>query len=132
MRAKPIRSRQSSTRQQAFTLVEVLVAMTILAFTIPALMAVMISQTDGAGRLRDKTIAYWVAENTATRLRVENRLTGAAPNREQRDTVEMAGVEWRVSTDIEPTEAGLIEYTISVGADADSTLISIVTYLGRP
>lgn len=117
--------------QYAFTLIEVLVAMTILAFTIPALMALMISQTDGAGSLRDKTIAHWVAENTATRLRIENQLSGAVPNREQRETVEMAGTEWVVKTEIEPTEFGLVEYTISVGLDPDDSIISLVTYLGR-
>lgn len=131
-KAKKNTKQNDMGRQKAFTLVEVLVAMTILAFTIPALMALMISQTDGAGRLRDKTIAHWVAENTATRLRIENQLTGAAPNREQRDTVEMAGTQWSVATDIEPTEAGLIEYTITVGLDADNPVISLVTYLGRP
>lgn len=118
-------------RQKAFTLVEVLVAMTILAFTIPALMALMISQTDGAGSLRDKTIAHWVAENTATRLRIENQLTGVVPNREQRNTVEMAGTEWSVATAIEPTEFGLIEYTITVGQDPENSIFSLVTYLGR-
>lgn len=119
-----------ASKQCGFTLVEVLVAIAILAFTLPALMALMISQTDGAGSLRDKTIAHWVAENTATTLRVENQLTGATPNREQRDTVEMAGAEWFVVTRIQPTELGLIEYTITVGLDEDNSLSTLVTYLG--
>ena len=119
-------------RNGGFTLIEVLVAVAILSFTVPALMGLMMQQTDSAASLRDKTIAYWIAENKVTELRLEHQLTGRLLNREQIDKVEMAGTEWDTRVDIEQTLEGvLVRYRVQVGRDPDNMLVTLDTYLNN-
>ena len=53
---------------RGFTLIEVMVALAIVATARPALMMLITSQLQGAGYTREKTQAYWIAENQLTRL----------------------------------------------------------------
>lgn len=115
-----------------FTLVEVLVAVAVLAFTVPSLMLLMMTQTDSAGALRDKSIANWIAENKVTELRLQFEITGQLLNREQVENVEMVGAEWETRVDIEQTlEGALIRYRVQVGREPDSPLVTLDTYLNN-
>jgi len=51
-----------------FTLLEILVALTILALGLAAASRVSINATDSAGALRERLLATWVAENQAAWL----------------------------------------------------------------
>lgn len=53
-----------------FTLVEVMVALAIVAIALPALMMAMSQQTDDTAYLRDKTIAQMVAANKLAETRL--------------------------------------------------------------
>ena len=53
---------------QGFTLLEILVALTILALGLAAASRVSINATDSASALRDRLLATWVAENQAAWL----------------------------------------------------------------
>ncbi len=119
-------------RLAGFTLIEVLVAVAILGFTIPALMLLMMQQTDSAASIRDKTIAHWIAENKATELRLQHRLSGQLLNREQSDTIEMAANQWQQTVAIEQTLGGaLMRYRVQVGLTPDNPLITLDTYLNN-
>lgn len=112
-------------RLAGFTLIEVLVAAAILGALLPALMLLMMQQTDYAGLLRDKTIAHWIAENKA----VEMRLTRENLQRERVETLEMAGVEWSVAMDTEKLASDqLIKRNIRVGKDPDKPLVVLELY----
>ena len=113
---------------RGFTLIEVLVAVAILGFTVPAIMLLMMKQTDYAGALRDKTIANWIAENKATELRLQRVFLQNLLQREQRTTVEMAGADWFVSVDIEKAEIW-VKYIIKVSREEDQILATLETYL---
>lgn len=80
-----------------FTLVEVMVALVIVAVALPAFLGLVMTQLDGAANIRDKTVAFWVAENELTRRRLQARLL---PDQfdlpdEADGTVEQMGLEWR-------------------------------------
>ena len=54
---------ETTRRTRAFTLVEVLVALAILAVALAAGMRAVAQSADGAASLRLRTLALWVAQN---------------------------------------------------------------------
>jgi general secretion pathway protein I len=63
-------------RVQGFTLVEVLVALSIVAVTLAAGVRAAGTLTDSAQRLADVTAAQWCAENQLTALRLARQFPG--------------------------------------------------------
>lgn len=57
-------------RCRGFTLVEVMVALAIVAIALPALLMALYQQIDDTAYLRDKTLAYMVAENKLAEIRL--------------------------------------------------------------
>ncbi len=57
-------------RARGFTLVEVMVALAIVAITLPALLMALYQQVDDAAYLRDKTLAEMVAVNKLAEMRL--------------------------------------------------------------
>lgn len=56
-----------------FTLVEVLIAMTVLAIGLMAALRATGTLTDTSGQLRERTLAQWSAENRLSQIRVEGQ-----------------------------------------------------------
>lgn len=81
-------------RERGFTLVEVLVALAVIAIALPALMFGIMSNLDGTGYMREKVIAQWVASNRLSELRAVNRISGKLPSGKSRGKEEMAGHDW--------------------------------------
>ena len=80
--------------RKGFTLIEVMVALLVLALAMAALQ-VRIGQTlDSASYLRDKTIAQWVALNQLELLRISTRFGNAPPQQPLTGTASMAGRSW--------------------------------------
>lgn len=65
---------QRPSRQAGFTLIEVLVALAIIAIAMAAAVRVAGLMTQGNGLLRDKSIALLAAQSRLAELRLENRL----------------------------------------------------------
>ncbi|ALO47027.1 type II secretion system minor pseudopilin GspI [Pseudohongiella spirulinae] len=110
--------------ENGFTLVEVMVALFIVALALPALMFQIGSQVNTVSELRDRTVASWVAQNQLALL----ELSMLPDNRGQ---VEMSGRQWLWQMNTEPTAVpGLQRYTVevtSVQRPAD-TLSRLVVY----
>ncbi|HSC67290.1 MAG TPA: type II secretion system minor pseudopilin GspI [Cellvibrio sp.] len=95
-------ARQFRPRQQrGFTLLEAMIALMIVAMALPALITLVMTQLDGSAAIRDKTYAYWVAENQLTRIRLlqQQKAKKALPDYQvpEKDSglVDMAGRRWQ-------------------------------------
>jgi general secretion pathway protein I len=80
------------SRQGGFTLIEVLVALVIVALGMSALLETLGSAADTSTWLRDKTFAQWIAFNQLE----QTRLSGSAPAAGTSDgELDYAGRHWR-------------------------------------
>jgi general secretion pathway protein I len=79
-------------RAAGFTLIEVLIAVTILAIAMGAVISGMARFADNAASLREKTLALWVAHNRLTEIDLE---PGWPAIGKSDGEVDMAGIEWR-------------------------------------
>jgi general secretion pathway protein I len=78
--------------QQGFTLLEVMIALAIVALGVIGLFNQIIRISDGTLRMRERTMANWIALNEITRI----RLSGSMPEVSEFDgDVEFAGAEYR-------------------------------------
>jgi general secretion pathway protein I len=85
-----------SKDSRGFTLVEVLVALMIVAMGLAALMTAVSSTARASGYLRDKTLAQWIALNRLTEVRL-NSSNKFAQNIDAAD-VDFAARTWHYDT----------------------------------
>ncbi|OGI68995.1 MAG: type II secretion system protein GspI [Candidatus Muproteobacteria bacterium RBG_16_60_9] len=93
-RCSPLRSpsRQKAKHHRGFTLVEVLVALAVLAIALAAVLRAMGQAIDLSTDLRQRTVALWAAEERAT----ERQLKNDWPALDTTDgTMEFGDREWR-------------------------------------
>ena len=120
-------------RARGFTLVEVMVALTIVAVAVPALLFTLDQQLDGTAYLRERSLARLVAGNRLTELRLvlrggrgslQRRLSGS-------DTLAERDWYWQIETTAtEVPEFSRVEIRVSdrEGENADS-LFTLVAFL---
>lgn len=83
-------------REEGFTLLEILVALTILAVAAGTVLAAATQQLRQAEAMENRTLALWIAENRLTEL----RLSASQPVAPVEEVIEMARRRWQVRLEI--------------------------------
>lgn len=87
-------------RRRGFTLIEVLVALAVLAVTLTAGLQASAALTRAASRQSDQWLAQLCAENELSRLRLSRQLPGVGDSTSE---CEQAGQTLRVRLSVQPT-----------------------------
>jgi general secretion pathway protein I len=120
-------------RGRGFTLIEVIIALAVLAFALGALISGMARYADNAAYLRERTLGLWVAHNRLTEI----DLQPAWPATGKSDgDAELGGIEWRwfitVSETPDPKVRRIDIRVQARGRDSDAAaLSSFVSGSGR-
>jgi general secretion pathway protein I len=117
---------------RGFTLVEILVALAIVAVALSAGMRALAQASDGATLLKQRTLALWVAQNrlAMTQMAVPWPELGSAQGNAEEAGSRFA---WRQTISATPNPAfHKIEIVVVDPATPDYALSSLVGYLGQP
>jgi general secretion pathway protein I len=121
--------RKNSLR--AFTLIEIMVALAIIAITLGAIIENTTASNKNAQYLRDKSIAGWVAMNQISLVRAKRQWSNATT---KKGTVDMAGRQWIWKLDIQNTDdENVRRLSVDVYAEDDErqALASVTGFLGK-
>lgn len=121
----------NSLSARGFTLLEVLAALVIVSLGMLGVIEAVGQTASNATRMRDRTIAHWVAMNRLTAVRLETRAPGIAKTS---DEVEMAGRRWRWTMEVSETPVqSMRRIDIRVGeaeTEDDRTLATVTGFYG--
>lgn len=128
----------SSTLQRGFTLVEILVALAIIAIAMAALVKASSNHTYSASYIKEKTLAHYVAMNELTLL----QLSGDWPeDSEVKKSTEMAEHEWYWTRETEkvvdfvtgePSERFIkVRFTVYADEDRNNSVANLSGWVSR-
>ena len=122
----------AGSRALGFTLIEILVALAIVAVALAAGMRSVAQSSDAATLLKQRTLALWVAQN---RLAIA-QLANPWPSLGAREGIaQQAGADfiWRETVGGTPNPGfRRIDITVADPARPDYALAHLVGYLGQP
>jgi len=128
-------------RNQGFTLLEVLIALVILALSLGAVIQSAGSYTANQAYLRDRTFAQWVAHNQLVTALMSTDWPDTGQSKGEAEFpkagAESGGREWRWVMQVTQTpEEGLRRLDIDVfllnADDDESPLASLSGFMGQP
>lgn len=127
------RNNSSLPRNKAkgFTLIEVMVALTIIAISLSALLSTSGTQANSAGYLKQKTLAHWVAVNELTQIRIAQEFPDVG---DKKGETTMASKDWywiRTTKKTEDDNARQISFTIYSDKERTQNITSLIGYANR-
>ena len=123
-------SRLKHLKYRGFTLIEVMIALSIFTVMAATISRTASQNTDTVLYLEEKTLASFVAENRLNKL----KLSGYPAATKTKDSEEMAGREWHITTKVEDTQLSnfrRIEIKVAKQADKENPLISLTGFMGK-
>lgn len=107
-------------KNRGFTLIEVLIALAIIAIALTALLKATSQNTTITQRIKEKSIGHWVAMQGVALIQLG--LINIPPNQESTNTITMAGEKWYwrvLITSTEVPHVQQINVTVSQKQDGD-------------
>jgi len=115
-------------RLQGFTLLEVLIALAVLALAMGAVIKATSDYTSNQSYLRDRTLAMWVARNVLVEYQVKGEWLSVG---ERKGTRDMGNQEWRWLARISQTEEAELRRldveVYPVDSDDDENPVSVLS-----
>ncbi|MFV2055380.1 MAG: type II secretion system minor pseudopilin GspI [Thiohalomonadales bacterium] len=114
--------------QPGFTLIEIMVALMVLAIGLAAVMTSMAGSIRNASGLQERTFAHWVAMNQMAKIQV----SGSKAPSTKRGSEEMAGHEWYWTIELSNTadKTGKFKFAdvrVKVNEDDESPIVTLRT-----
>lgn len=116
---------------RGFTLIEVLVALAVLAIALSAIIKTMSANTLNSIYLRDRTLAQWVALNKITEMQLSKDTP--SPGKSDGSTV-MGNHEWFWEAEIKTTpddDVNTVTLRVRGQPDAENPVTTLQGYIGR-
>lgn len=118
-------------QEKGFTLIEVMVALTIIAISLSALLSTSGTQANSAGYLKHKTLAHWVAVNELTQIRIAKEFPDLG---DKKGSTTMANNDWywtRTTKATEDKNARQVTFTLYADEERTKNLTSLIGYANR-
>lgn len=123
---------RSKSPSKGFTLIEVVIALTIVAVGLAAVISAASSTIYNAAGLQERTFAHWVAMNKLTELHILQEWP--SPRKTTGSTL-MAEHEWFWSMDVQETadkSVRKVEISVRANEDDENPLVNLTGFVGRP
>lgn len=120
--------------ERGFTLVEVMVALLIVATALPALLMRIGSMASTTAHSRDVAVAHWIAENKMQEIYLTQKMQNILPRGRQADDVRMASAVWDWQTETQETEVPkMLRVSVRVRAQgSEENLVDLSGFILEP
>ncbi|EKY6398842.1 type II secretion system minor pseudopilin GspI [Escherichia coli] len=115
--------------QKGMTLLEVMVALIVFALAGIALMQTVAQQVGGIGRMEEKVLASWLADNQMVQLHLEKIRPEKSWNEK---AINFAGIEWHMrwrSPDSKISELCALDVEVRRSKEDESAVFSLHNYM---
>jgi general secretion pathway protein I len=119
-------------QQQGFTLLEVMVALAIIAIALGATVRVVGNATSNASYLTDKSFAQWIAMNEIAKIKIANN---PLSNGEKSGTSILLEREWTWRRKVKVTadkDVQRIEMSVFKHENDESSLVTVTAFMAKP
>ncbi len=119
-------------KQRGFTLLEILVALAVLAVALSAAIKSAGTYLSNESYLKERTLAHWVAMNKVTELRVSDKWPKGG---ELKGDATMGNIDflWTIKvTAFEGGDVRRLDVRVTPEGDPDRPLSTLIAFLGKP
>ena len=123
-----------SSNHKGFTLIEVIVALGIIATAMAAVMMTVSANVQNATGLKERTFAHWIAMNKMNELLIQNETEWPAIKKTD-GSVLMAEHEWFWEQEVEKTEVEIVRRVhirVRVNENDEYPMTTLVGFVSKP
>jgi general secretion pathway protein I len=124
-----------SYKSRGFTLIEIMIALTIFAVVSAALIRNASMSVHQTAIVTERTLAWWVGENQLSEMRSVSRDPENYPSIGKKNiSVRMAQIDWEIQVDVKSTQnenMRRVDISVFSDNDLDVPLANIHGFLGK-